>query len=295
MALSPNLTGAGLGLLAFGAFAAYDISAKVLGSAYHPLQIIFAAGALTLPLLGLYILITGNARRLWPTRPGLMALRCATTVVNFIAGVSAFTLLPLAEAYVIFFTMPLFIALLAVPILGERFDPVRGLAILLGLAGVIVALDPVATPLGLGHALALTGALVGALNYVLIRKTGAVENTAVMLLWPQILLFSVVAAAMPWVYRPMPVADLGISALMAVALMIGMVAVVEAYRRAAAIIVAPMQYSQILWAAIFGSLIFNEDFGTHTLIGSLLIAVAGVIVVARQDKAATVAPPTMPA
>jgi len=295
MALSPNLTGAGLGLLAFGAFAAYDISAKVLGSAYHPLQIIFAAGALTLPLLGLYILITGNARRLWPTRPGLMALRCATTVVNFIAGVSAFTLLPLAEAYVIFFTMPLFIALLAVPILGERFDPVRGLAILLGLAGVIVALDPVATPLGLGHALALTGALVGALNYVLIRKTGAVENTAVMLLWPQILLFAVVAAVMPWVYRPMPVADLGISALMAVALMIGMVAVVEAYRRAAAIIVAPMQYSQILWAAIFGSLIFNEDFGTHTLIGSLLIAVAGVIVVARQDKAATVAPPTMPA
>ena len=295
MALSPNLTGAGLGLLAFGAFAAYDISAKVLGSAYHPLQIIFAAGALTLPLLGLYILITGNARRLWPTRPGLMALRCATTVVNFIAGVSAFTLLPLAEAYVIFFTMPLFIALLAVPILGERFDPVRGLAILLGLAGVIVALDPVATPLGLGHALALTGALVGALNYVLIRKTGAVENTAVMLLWPQILLFAVVAAVMPWVYRPMPVADLGISALMAVALMIGMVAVVEAYRRAAAIIVAPMQYSQILWAAIFGSLIFNEHFGTHTLIGSLLIAVAGVIVVARQDKAATVAPPTMPA
>jgi len=295
MALSPNLTGAGLGLLAFGAFAAYDISAKVLGSAYHPLQIIFAAGALTLPLLGLYILITGNARRLWPTRPGLMALRCATTVVNFIAGVSAFTLLPLAEAYVIFFTMPLFIALLAVPILGERFDPVRGLAILLGLAGVIVALDPVATPLGIGHALALTGALVGALNYVLIRKTGAVENTAVMLLWPQILLFAVVAAVMPWVYRPMPVADLGISALMAVALMIGMVAVVEAYRRAAAIIVAPMQYSQILWAAIFGSLIFNEHFGTHTLIGSLLIAVAGVIVVARQDKAATVAPPTMPA
>lgn len=294
MALSPTLSGAGLGLLAFGAYSTYDISAKLLGAAYHPLQVIFAAGALTLPLLGAYILYTGSARRLRPTRPGLMALRCATTVVNFIAGVSAFTMLPLAEAYVIFFTMPLFIALLAVPMLGEQFDPVRGIAVLLGLAGVIVALDPVATPLGLGHALALTGALVGAMNYVLIRKTGAVENTAVMLLWPQIVLFAVVGVAMPWVYRPMPAADLAISALMAVVLMIGMVAVVEAYRRAAAIVVAPMQYSQILWAAIFGSLIFGEAFGTRTLIGSLLIAVAGIVVVARQDKATAAPPPTVP-
>ena len=294
MALSPNLTGAALGLLAFGTYACYDISAKLLGATYHPLQIIFAAGALNLPLLGLYIHYTGNTRRLWPARPGLMALRCAGTVVNFIAGVSAFTMLPLAEAYVIFFTMPLFIALLAVPVLGERFDPVRGVAVLLGLVGVIVALDPVATPLGLGHALALTGALVGAMNYVLIRKTGAVESTSVMLLWPQIVLFVIVAAAMPWVYRPMPAADLGIAALMAVVLMIGMVAVVEAYRRAAAIIVAPMQYSQILWAAIFGSLLFNEAIDTRTLIGSLLIALAGIIVVARQDKAATVPAPTTP-
>ncbi len=294
MALSPNLTGAALGLLAFGTYACYDISAKLLGATYHPLQIIFAAGALNLPLLGLYIHYTGNTRRLWPTRPGLMALRCAGTVVNFIAGVSAFTMLPLAEAYVIFFTMPLFIALLAVPVLGERFDPVRGVAVLLGLVGVIVALDPVATPLGIGHALALTGALVGAMNYVLIRKTGAVESTAVMLLWPQIVLFAIVAAAMPWVYRPMPAADLGVAALMAVVLMIGMVAVVEAYRRAAAIIVAPMQYSQILWAAIFGSLLFNEAIDTRTLIGSLLIALAGIIVVARQDKAAGVTHPTTP-
>ncbi len=294
MALSPTLSGAGLGLLAFGTYATYDISAKLLGATYHPLQVIFAAGALTLPLLGAYILYSGNARRLWPNRPGLMVLRCAGTVVNFIAGVSAFTMLPLAEAYAIFFTMPLFIALLAVPVLGERFDPVRGIAVLLGLAGVIVALDPVATPLGIGHALALTGALVGAMNYVLIRKTGAVENTAVMLLWPQIVLFAVVGAAMPWVYRPMATADLGISALMAVVLMVGMVAIVEAYRRAAAIIVAPMQYSQILWAAIFGSLLFDEAIGTRTLIGIVLIALAGIIVVARQDKAAPVPPPTAP-
>lgn len=285
MALSPNLTGAGLGVLAFASYAAYDVSAKVLGGAYHPLQIIAAAGLLTMPLLLIYALLDGEGGSLRPVRPGLMALRAVGTVVNFITGVTAFTLLPLAEAYVIFFTMPLFIALLAVPVLGERFDPVRGIAVLVGLAGVVVALDPVATPLGWGHVMALTGSLVGAMNYVIIRKTGAVERTAVMLIWPQLALFAVVAATMPWVYQPMPLRDLGIAALMAVVLMSGMLAIIAAYRRAAAIVVAPMQYSQILWAAIFGVLLFDESMGLRIVLGSLLIALAGVVVVARQDKA----------
>ncbi len=204
--------------------------------------------------------------------------------MNFITGVWAFTLLPLAEAYVIFFTMPLFIAILAVPVLGERFDPLRGAAVVLGLVGVVVALDPGATPLGLGHLLALTGAMVGAMNYVIIRKTGAVESTAAMLIWPQVTLFLVVAATMPFVYVPMTARDLGVSAFMACVLMLGLVAIIAAYRRAPAIVVAPMQYSQIVWAAIFGALLFDEPTEARTILGAVLIAVAGLMIVARQDR-----------
>ena len=147
---SQNLAGAGLGLAAFGAYACYDASAKFLGEGYHPLQIIFAAGAMCMPLLLLYVLVDPTPGSLLPRRPGMMALRVVGTLVNFILGVWAFTLLPLAEAYAIFFTMPLFIALLAVPMLGEKIDLTRGLAVLMGLAGVIVALDPSQTALGWG-------------------------------------------------------------------------------------------------------------------------------------------------
>ena len=284
MALPSKVTGAGLGLLGFVAYSGYDASAKLLGGSYHPLQIIAAAGLLTMPLLLVYALLDRGEGSLRPVQPGLMALRSVGTIVNFICGVTAFTLLPLAEAYVIFFTMPLFIAVLAVPVLGERLDPVRGFAVLLGLGGVFIALDPAATPLGLGHLLALTGSLVGAMNYVLIRKTGAIERTAVMLIWPQIALFAVVAATMPFVYRPMSARDLGIAALMACAVMVGMLAILAAYRRAPAIVVAPMQYSQILWAAVLGAALFNEEMGRGTVLGSILIAAAGLIVVARQDR-----------
>jgi len=285
MALPSTLTGAGLGLLAFGAYSAYDVLAKVMGGAYHPLQIIAAAGLMTMPLLvAVHAVLDGGTGSLRPVRPGLMALRSLGTILNFVCGVTAFTLLPLAEAYVIFFAMPLFISLLAVPVLGERLDPLRGFAVLLGLAGVVIALDPRATPLSLGHALALAGALVGAMNYVIIRKTGAVERTSVMLIWPQVALFLVVAAAMPFVYRSMPVRDLGIAAVMALVLMAGMLTILAAYRRAPAIVVAPMQYSQIAWAAIFGALLFGEEMRPGTFLGMVLIAVAGVLVVARQDR-----------
>ncbi len=284
MAHSSTLRGAGLALLAFLSYSAYDVSAKTLGATYNPLQIIAAAGMMMMPLLLIYALIDRSPGSLRPVRPGLMALRTAGTIFNFITGVWAFTLVPLAEAYVIFFTMPLLIALLAVPVLGERLDPVRGLAVLGGLAGVVIALNPTATPLSLGHGLAMAGAVVGAMNNVIIRKTGAVERTAVMLIWPQLALLLVVAATMPFVYRPMPLHDLGISALMAVALSIALVSIIAAYRRAPAIVVAPMQYSQILWAAIFGALLFDEALTGRTMLGAALIAAAGLVIVVRQDR-----------
>jgi S-adenosylmethionine uptake transporter len=280
---SQNLVGAGLGLAAFGAYACYDASAKFLGAGYHPLQIIFAAGTMCMPLLLLYVLLDPAPGSLRPRRPGLMALRVAGTLVNFILGVWAFTLLPLAEAYAIFFTMPLFIALLAVPMLGEKIDLTRGLAVLFGLVGVIVAIDPSRTTLGWGHAAALVGALVGAMNYIIVRKTGAVERTAVLLVWPLLVLFFVTAATMPFVYLPMPAADLGIAAFMAVALIAGVLLIIAAYRRAPAIVVAPMQYSQIGWAALLGALFFDEAIGLRLMLGMVLVAIAGFVVAATTE------------
>lgn len=148
MASSSPLAGAVLSLLAFGAYAGYDISAKLLGGGIHPLQIIAVSGLFHLPMLFAYA--WWDRGSLWPQAPRLMALRVLGTIINFIAGVSAFTMLPLAEAYVIFFTMPLMISVLAIPILGERLDPIRGLAVALGLVGVVIALVPDEAGLGFG-------------------------------------------------------------------------------------------------------------------------------------------------
>ncbi len=281
-----NLKGAALGLAAMGLFACADVTIKFLGAGYNPFQIIFFAGLMSVPLVAGMAMVDASAASLRPVRPGLMALRCVVVVLNGVFGTYAFATLPLAQCYAIFFTMPIFITLLSALLLGERIDAARGAAVVVGLVGVVVALDPGGSVLQWGHAAALAGAVVGAGNYVIIRMSGGQERTVVMILYPIMLQLAVAAVVLPLVYVPMGGRDLALTGFMAAVTFAGYLLIIEAYRRAPGIVVAPMQYSQILWAAVLGSLLFGEVMTGRTILGVGLIMAAGVVIVARQDKAA---------
>ena len=281
-----NLQGALIGLAAMALFACSDATIKFLGGGYNPFQIIFFAGLMTFPLIAGLTIADPTADNLRPRRPKLMALRCVIVLINGSLGTYAFATLPLAQCYAIVFTMPIFIALLSVPVMGERIDLFRGFAVLAGLAGVIVALDPGTGSLNWGHAAALGSALFGAGNYVLLRKTGTAERAVALILYPLILQMIVAALALPIVYQPMPFRDLALTALMATTSFIGYLLIIAAYRRAPGIVVAPMQYSQIIWAAIFGAILFDEHLTGRTMLGTLVIIVAGIAIVARQESPA---------
>ncbi len=281
-----NLNGALLGLLGMGLFAVSDITVRFLGAGYNPFQIIFFAGLMSVPLIAGFAMADPTPGPLRPVLPRLMALRCGVVVVNGVLGTYAFASLPLAQAYAIFFTMPIFIALLSALFLQERIDLMRGMAVVAGLVGVIVALDPGRATLNWAHAAALAGAVFGAANYVIIRKTGGHERTVVMILYPLMLQLATAALVLPFVHTPMPFRDLALTALMATAAFAGYFAVIAAYRRAPGIVVAPMQYSQIIWAGIFGALLFGEVMSGQTLIGTAVIVLSGIIIIWRRDKAA---------
>lgn len=286
MPQTSNLNGALLGLLGMGLFAASDITIKFLGEGYDPFQIIFFAGLMSVPLIAGFAMADPTPGPLRPVMPRLMALRSVAVVVNGVLGTYAFANLPLAQAYAIFFTMPIFIALLSALFLAERIDLLRGVAVVLGLAGVVVELDPGRATLDWGHAAALGAAVVGAGNYVIIRKSSSEERTVVMILYPLMLQLVTAAVVLPFVYTPMPFRDLALTALMATAAFAGYFAIIAAYRRAPGIVVAPMQYSQIIWAAIFGAVLFDEAMSLQTVVGVAVIIVAGIVIVARQDKPA---------
>ncbi len=282
-----NLNGALLALLSFGIYATSDAIVKFMGASYSPFQNIFFSGLFGFPLVAILLMTDRSEGNLIPRKPAMTLLRSGLVVINALCGFYAFAKLPLSEAYPIFFASPLLITLFAIPMLGERVGLHRGLAILVGLGGVLVVLRPGQSHFGLGHLAAIAASVIFAVNSVLVRKTGQSERSVVIMLYPMIANTVVSGLALPFVYQPLPIQHLGLLAAMSTLGFIAGLFNIAAYRRAQAAIVAPMQYSQIIWATFFGVTIFHETSDLWTLVGTVIIIASGIYIVMREGTPAT--------
>ncbi len=276
-----------IAISAFGLFATHDVVVKFLGGLYSPFQIIFFSVLLSFPLATLMLMRDPTSGHLRPVHPWWTALRTGASVISGVAAFYAFSVLPLAQVYAILFAAPLLITVLSIPILRERVGVHRWFAVLLGLMGVLVVLRPGSAPLTLGHLAALVAALGSATASVIVRKIGKEERSVVLMLYPMLASFAVMGAFLPLVYVPMPAEHLGLLAIVSVLAFIASLCMIAAYRRGDAAIVAPMQYSQILWAAGYGYLIFDEKGDLFTWIGAGIVITSGLYIVLRESIVGT--------
>ena len=280
-----NLKGILLALLAFAIFATHDVVIKTLGGRYAPFQIIFFSVLLSFPLVTLILMRDSEPGHLRPVHPWWTMARTAAVVVGGFSAFYAFSVLPLAQTYVLLFASPLLITILSIPMLGERVRLRRWLAVVTGLAGVIVVLRPGSTEFGLGHLAGITSAVCGAFASTVVRKIGRDERSIVLLLYPLVANFAVMACIMPIAYKPMPIGDLGLVGIISLFSSIAGLLLIAAYKRAEAAIVAPMQYSQILWASAFGYFLFDEVIDFATIVGAAIIISSGLYIVFRESRA----------
>ncbi|MDA8746873.1 DMT family transporter [Litoreibacter sp.] len=280
-----NTRGALYALVAFGIFATHDVIIKILGGGgYSPVQIVFFSVMFSFPLATLYLMRDQTTGTLIPRHPYWMAARTIAAVFTGFSAFYAFSVLPLAQVYAILFASPLLITILAIPVLGEVVRIRRWLAVLVGLIGVLIVLRPGQTELGAGHLAALVAAVCGAFASIVVRKIGREERTVVIMLYPMMANFIVMAAMLPLVYQPLPLADLGRLALIALFAWIAGRFLIAAYNAGEAVIVAPMQYSQIIWATAYGFFFFDEVPDTATIIGSSVIIASGLYIVLRESN-----------
>jgi len=280
-----NLRGVLFALAAFGIFATHDVVVKYLGAIYTPFQIIFFSVLMTFPLVTLMLMSDATTGNLRPVHPGWIAARTAAGVVAGSSAFYAFSVLPLAQTYALLFATPLLITVLSIPVLGETVRLQRWAAVVVGLLGVVVVLRPGVTALGLGHAAGMMAALFSALASIIVRKVGREERAVVMLIYPLVANFMVMAAILPFVYKPMPIEHLGLIGVISLFSFGAGLLLIAAYKNGEAAIVAPMQYSQIIWASAYGYLFFQERLDTPTLVGTLIIIASGLYIVFRESRA----------
>ena len=277
------MQGSFFALIAFAIFATHDVVIKHLGAIYAPFQIIFFATLMSFPLVTFMLIRDTAQANLRPVHPGWTIIRTVCAVINGMCAFYAFSTLPLAQTYAILFAAPLLITLLSIPMLGEKVGWRRGIAVIVGLIGVIVVLRPGSAPLSLGHFAAMGSAVFGAMASIIVRKVGREERSVVLLLYPLAANFLLMAVLMIPVYKPMPLLDLGGVGLISLMGFVAGIFLIGAYKRSEATLVAPMQYSQIIWASIYGYFIFGETVDMATVIGAGIIIASGIYIVARES------------
>lgn len=281
--MTPNLKGIAFALAGYAVFSSHDAIIKFLGGAYSPFQILFFSVLLSFPLATLMLMHDRMQANLRPVYPGWMAVRTLAGTVTGGAAFYAFSVLPLAQVYAFIFAAPLLITVLSIPVLGERVGIHRWTAVVVGLAGVMIVLRPGGEALTAGHIAGLTAATGSAIVSVITRKVGKEERAAVMMLYPMMSNIVIMGAILPFVYRPMPVEHLGLLAVVAGLGFTGGLCIIAAYRNADAAMVAPMQYSQIIWGAGLGLLFFGELPDQFTGLGAGVIIASGLYVVIRES------------
>ena len=281
-----NLTGALLALAGMATFSTQDVIVKYLGATYSPAQIIFFASLLGFPIITALQIGRRSSESLWPRHPWWVLLRSVSIIGSSFCAFYAFSVLPLAQTYAFLFLAPGVVTLLAIPVLGEHVGVRRILAVVVGFAGVLVALQPGTgtSELSLGHLAVFFAVLANAVVVLVTRKIGSRENSWVLLLWPMVGSMVFMGGVMMPDYQPMPLVDLGWMAMVAVLNLAATRLVVAAYRAGEATIVTPMQYSQIIWAVLYGSIFFAELPSQATWIGMSLIVGSGVYILLRESR-----------
>ncbi len=275
------LRGVPLILAAVTIFSVSDALAKHLGQSLPPVEVAWMRYA-TFLLLTLAPVLRGGAAGLRSKTPALQVLRGLALVGSALSFIFALRFLPLAEATAINFVSPIFITALSIPVLGEVVGVRRWAAVAVGLAGVLVVVRPGGGAFGAEALLPVLTAASWALAVVATRKMAGADRPATTLFWSAAVGFVVLSALLPFDFVVPSAAQVGLGLLLGVISSAGQWLIVLAYRHAAASVLAPFAYFQLLSSALLGFLAFGAAPDGWTLVGAGVIAASGLYTAHRE-------------
>ena len=215
----------------------------------------------------------------WPSREAMKfhLLRAVFAVGAATTFFYALSVLPLAEAMALSFVAPIFIALLAVVILKERFDARIGIALAIGLCGMLVIVggklgqDNSSADPWRGAIAVLVSAFLYALVMVMLRARANKDPLPTIVLIQNVAPAFLLLIPALLVWQPVSWSDLGVFAVIGVLAASGHMLLANAFMRAEAARLAPIHYLVLVWGTLYGYLIFGDIPGLTTLIGAVLI------------------------
>jgi len=279
-----NLRGMLSMLLAVATFSLMDAALKMLTPHYPAMQVAAMRGLSSWPLVTLWVVVDGGLAQVLHVRWSLHILRGLLSIVMLASFAYALRSLPLAETYALFFVAPLLITALAALVLRERVDWRGWTAILAGFAGTLIVLRPTgAGMLTLAGLAVLASASGYAISAIAVRVLGRSDSTQSMVFW-MLTLTSIFGLALAWRdWQPIESGDWPALAALGVFGAVGQYAITDAFRRAHASRIAPLEYTALIWGILLDWSLWHTLPDAVTLSGAAVIIVAGMYLIQRES------------
>ncbi|NTF30654.1 DMT family transporter [Rhizobium skierniewicense] len=284
--LSPTGLGVAVMLLGMLLFALNDAMGKWLVATYSLGQVVLVRSAAAIIVLLPILLRSGLSNLVRIERPVLQAARVFFSTAELFCFYFAVAALPLADVMTYWLAAPIYVAALSPFLLGEKVGWRRWTAIAIGFVGVLVALQPSSASLTSAALFSVLGSAAFAFMMLSGRQLRNTPDT-VLAFWQVVGAAVAGLVAIAWApsgWVPLQSGfDLFLLALLGIVAMTAHVLVNRALKLADAATVAPLQYTLLLWAVVFGWLIFGDIPQKSIVIGAGLIVLAGLYIFFREN------------
>ena len=279
--------GAGIAFALTGMFgvSVMDALAKLLGEGYAVSQIILARNAIgVVAVLAFVILARRGFGGLRIQKIPLLLLRIVFGLAAAFFFFTGLRYLPLADAFAIAFTAPLLITALSVPLLGEKVGFRRWAAVVIGFIGVVIVVQPGTSSFQIEALLPLGAAFSYALTMIVSRRMTQDMTTSAIVFWSSLGAALLMSTLMPSQWRTPGLDDALLFLFMGLIGTLGMALITQAYRFAEASVIAPFDYSTLLWATLLGWLIWEDLPSPNVWLGASLLIASGLYILHRETR-----------
>ncbi|AZO09985.1 MULTISPECIES: DMT family transporter [unclassified Mesorhizobium] len=271
-------------------FALNDAMGKWMVASFSVGQVMLIRSIGAFIVLGPMMATQGKGKLFHMERPVLQLLRVVATTTDTGLFYAALVYLPLADVMSFYMAGPIYVAALSHFLLGEKVGWRRWLAIMVGFCGVLIILKPSSAAFSLSSTYALIGSIAFGLAIILSRRLRGTSDTT-LVTWQTIATLLVGGALTIGGWRTPSALDCCAMLLLGVVACSAHLMITRALKLAPASTLAPLHYSLLLWAVVFGLAFFGEVPSPRILVGSAIVVLAGMFIFHRQKVVETEVPP----
>lgn len=286
--MKSNTTGYVFTLLAISIFAIQDGISKHLVSAYPPLLVaMIRYWAFMLFAVALASRSPGGLRSAVRTkRPTLQIARGLLLAAQIVVAISSFVIVGLAHSQAIFSSGPLMVAMLSIPILGEKVGWRRWLAICVGFVGVLLILKPESGLFDMRFLVPLGGALLFSFYVVLTRYVSREDSAMTSFFYTGVVGAIAMSCIGPFFWTTLAPHDWVFMGILCLTGVSSHYFLIRAYDLLDAVVIQPLTYLQLVFSAVIGVAIFGEKLSTTMIAGAVIVVAAGIFTIWREHALA---------